>query len=140
MLITNLLVSPVLRYCISPLPTLWFRIQFLKQFSHSLRLVTANNAPPSTYYRSCWHVVGPGFFSKKNHILFSGTNFTAFLAFLIHRIYHSRKTLVQTFVYWPIFSTAADGRVFFSPHVTVQSFKTARVAWLTFRKVWPGTI
>jgi len=38
-----------------------FYLQFLKPFSRTLRLVTASNAPPSTYYRSCWHVVSPGF-------------------------------------------------------------------------------
>jgi len=43
--------------------TLWFNFQHSRPSSHALRLVTTSNAPPSTSYRSCWHVVGPGFFS-----------------------------------------------------------------------------
>jgi len=34
--------------------------------------------------------------------------------------------LIQTFVYWPIFSTAANGGMFFSSHVTGQSHNPAR--------------
>jgi hypothetical protein len=34
--------------------------------------------------------------------------------------------LVQTFVHWPIFSTAANGGMFFSSHVTGQSHNPAR--------------
>jgi hypothetical protein len=44
--------------------TLLFTLKIPKPSSHSLRLVTASNALPSTYYRSCWHVVSPGFSSN----------------------------------------------------------------------------
>jgi len=53
-----------------------FYLQFLKPFSRTLRLVTASNAPPSTYYRSCWHVVSPGFSSDTTSIFES-----------VHRLY-----------------------------------------------------
>jgi len=113
---------------------LWFFFQILRPSSHSLRLVMASNAPPSTSYRSCWHVVGPGFSSSVNHYSNLRTDFTTVLVFMIQWILHPRKTLVQTFVYWPIFSTAANGGVFFSPHVTVQSFKTAKVHRFIYNK------
>ena len=37
-----------------------------------------------------------------------------------------REMLVQTFVHWPIFSTAANGGMFFSSHVTGQPHSPAR--------------
>jgi len=41
-----------------------FRPPVLKPPSRTLRLVKASNAPSSTYYRSCWHVVSPRFSSN----------------------------------------------------------------------------
>lgn len=119
---------------------LWFTFQILRPFSHSLRLVMASNASPSTSYRSCWHVVGPGFSSGVNQYSNPRTDFTTIIVFMIQWIVHPRKTLVQTFVYWPIFSTAANGRVFFSPHVTVHSFKTAKALRFKIIKIWLNVI
>jgi len=62
-------------------PTLRFLLKIFKLSSYTLRLVMASNAPPSTYYRSCWHVVSPGFSSDYVIIMRRRTNFTAVLAF-----------------------------------------------------------
>jgi len=38
-----------------------FTLQLFRLSSHTLRSVKASNAPPSRYYRSCWHLFSPGF-------------------------------------------------------------------------------
>ena len=45
-----------------------------------------------------------------------------------------REMLVQTFVHWPIFSTAANGGMFFSSHVTGQSHNPAKDSQLALGK------
>jgi len=44
-----------------------------------------------------------------------------------------REMLVQTFVHWPIFSTAANGGMFFSSHVTGRSHNPARDSRLVLK-------
>jgi len=64
-------------------PALRFLLEILKQSSYTLRLVTASNAPPSTYYRSCWHVVSPGFSSRPIILWTRRTDFTTVLVFTV---------------------------------------------------------
>jgi len=114
--------------------TLQFLLKMLKPSSYTLRLVKASNAPPSTYYRSCWHVVSPGFSSNPFILGIWRTNFTTALAFTTFSAFHLRNALVQASAYWPIFPTAADGRVFFIPCVTGRSFNPATSFRLCFVK------
>ena len=71
----------VLSYFRENRSTLQFLLKILKPSSYTLRLVTASNAPPSTYYRSCWHVVSPGFSSSLVILQNRRTNFTTVLVF-----------------------------------------------------------
>jgi len=73
----------VLRFFRENRSTLQFLLKVLKPSSYTLRLVMASNAPPSTYYRSCWHVVSPGFSSRRVILANRRTNFTTVLVFTI---------------------------------------------------------
>jgi len=106
------------------LPTLWFNVLVFKPSSYTLRLVMTNNAPPSTYYRSCWHVVSPGFSSDIISLFWSA-----------HRLYsyHSLHNLNKFFIsakpwfrlapidqYSPLLPTAG----FFSAPVWLDNLST----------------
>ena len=63
------------------------------------------------------------------------TDFTTFLVFtILFKSFILRVMLVQALAYWPIFSTAANGGMFFSSHVTGQSHNPARGCRLTRKK------
>jgi len=71
----------------------------LKQPSHALRPVTTGNAISTMYYRNCWHIFGPRLPDKRRASYSAPTT----------------RMLVQTFVHWPIFLTAAYGGAVSNP-------------------------
>ena len=79
--IVNFLISLVLGFCGQALISPWFLPQLPKQSSHTLRLVMTSNAPPSRYYRSCWHLVSPGFSSDLKSLFYSAHELYGHLGF-----------------------------------------------------------